>query len=107
MDVVVVTGVGGMGVACGRRLGGSAHLVFADFDGAKLDAVVETFTADGFTVTGKQVDVVLDPRRSTRWSRPCATSDRCGPSSTPLDCHPRRRRASGCSRSTCSAPTTC
>jgi NAD(P)-dependent dehydrogenase (short-subunit alcohol dehydrogenase family) len=57
MDVVVVTGVGGMGVACARRLGGSAHLVFADFDRAKLDAVVETFTADGFTVTGKQVDV--------------------------------------------------
>jgi NAD(P)-dependent dehydrogenase (short-subunit alcohol dehydrogenase family) len=57
MDVVVVTGVGGMGVSCGRRLGGGAHLVFADFDRAKLDAVVETFTADGFTVTGKQVDV--------------------------------------------------
>ena len=56
-DVVVVTGVGGMGVACARRLGGSAHLVLADFDEAKLGAVVDEFTRDGFTVTGQRVDV--------------------------------------------------
>jgi NAD(P)-dependent dehydrogenase (short-subunit alcohol dehydrogenase family) len=57
MDVVVVTGVGGMGVACGRRLGSGAHLVFADFDATKLDGVVESFAADGFDVTGQHVDV--------------------------------------------------
>ncbi|HEY3670601.1 MAG TPA: SDR family oxidoreductase [Acidimicrobiia bacterium] len=57
MDVVVVTGVGGMGVACGRRLGSGAHLVFADFDADKLGAVVEEFTVDGFAVTGQHVDV--------------------------------------------------
>jgi NAD(P)-dependent dehydrogenase (short-subunit alcohol dehydrogenase family) len=56
-DVVVVTGVGGMGVACARRLGGSAHLVLADFDEAKLAAVVREFEGDGFTVTGQRVDV--------------------------------------------------
>jgi NAD(P)-dependent dehydrogenase (short-subunit alcohol dehydrogenase family) len=57
VDVVVVTGVGGMGVACARRLGHGAHLVLADFDEAKLGAVVEEFTGDGFTVTGRGVDV--------------------------------------------------
>lgn len=56
-DVAVVTGVGGMGVACARRLGGRAQLVLADFDEAKLGSVVEQFSADGFTVTGHAVDV--------------------------------------------------
>jgi NAD(P)-dependent dehydrogenase (short-subunit alcohol dehydrogenase family) len=56
-DVVVVTGVGGMGVACARRLGNGVHLVLADFDDAKLRAVVEEFEGDGFTVTGVRVDV--------------------------------------------------
>jgi NAD(P)-dependent dehydrogenase (short-subunit alcohol dehydrogenase family) len=57
VDVVVVTGVGGMGVACARRLGAGTHLVLADFDDAKLGAVVEEFAGDGFTVTGQRVDV--------------------------------------------------
>jgi NAD(P)-dependent dehydrogenase (short-subunit alcohol dehydrogenase family) len=56
-DVAVVTGVGGMGVACARRLGAGRHLVLADFDDAKLAAVVREFEHDGFTVTGQQVDV--------------------------------------------------
>ena len=57
VDVAVVTGVGGMGVACARRVGAGRHLVLADFDSAKLDAVAETFVADGFTVTPHRVDV--------------------------------------------------
>src|SRR4051812_34887114 len=57
VDVVVVTGVGGMGVACARRLGTGVHLVLADFDRAKLDAVVGELEGDGFTVTGARVDV--------------------------------------------------
>jgi NAD(P)-dependent dehydrogenase (short-subunit alcohol dehydrogenase family) len=56
-DVVVVTGVGGMGVACARRLGVGSHLVLADFDEAKLGTVVDEFKGDGFTVTGVKVDV--------------------------------------------------
>lgn len=56
-QVVVVTGVGGMGVACARRIGAGRHLVLADFDGAKLAGVVDEFTADGFTVTGQTIDV--------------------------------------------------
>jgi NAD(P)-dependent dehydrogenase (short-subunit alcohol dehydrogenase family) len=56
-EVVVVTGVGGMGVACARRLGGGRHLVLADFDDVKLQAVADTFESDGFTVTPHAVDV--------------------------------------------------
>jgi len=56
-DVVVITGVGGMGVACARRLGAGVHLVLADFDEAKLGAVVGELEGDGFTVTGQRVDV--------------------------------------------------
>jgi NAD(P)-dependent dehydrogenase (short-subunit alcohol dehydrogenase family) len=56
-DVVVVTGVGGMGVACARRLGAGVHLVLVDFDHAKLRAVVGEFEGDGFTVTGQHIDV--------------------------------------------------
>src|SRR4051794_37422857 len=38
-DVAVVTGVGGMGMACARRLGAGRHVVLADFDEAKLQSV--------------------------------------------------------------------
>jgi NAD(P)-dependent dehydrogenase (short-subunit alcohol dehydrogenase family) len=44
-------------VACARRLGAGWHVVLADFDEAKLGAVVDDLTADGFTVTGQHVDV--------------------------------------------------
>jgi NAD(P)-dependent dehydrogenase (short-subunit alcohol dehydrogenase family) len=57
VDVVVVTGVGGMGVACARRLGAGQHLVLADFDEAKLGNVVDELAGDGMTVTGQRVDV--------------------------------------------------
>jgi NAD(P)-dependent dehydrogenase (short-subunit alcohol dehydrogenase family) len=57
VDVAVVTGTGGMGVACARRIGAGRHLVLADFDQAKLDSVADTFVADGFTVTPHRVDV--------------------------------------------------
>ena len=36
-EVVVVTGIGGMGVACARRLGAGRELVVADFDEKKLE----------------------------------------------------------------------
>jgi NAD(P)-dependent dehydrogenase (short-subunit alcohol dehydrogenase family) len=57
VDVVVVTGVGGMGVACAHRLGAGRHLVLADFDATKLAAVADSLVADGFTVTPHRVDV--------------------------------------------------
>jgi len=56
-EVVVVTGMGGMGVACARRLGGGRHLVIADFDEGKLRTEADRFAADGFAVTAHAVDV--------------------------------------------------
>ncbi len=56
-DVVVVTGIGGMGVACARRLGAGRPLVVADFDADKLDREAATLAQDGFDVTPQRVDV--------------------------------------------------
>src|SRR2546429_8246979 len=56
-EVVVVTGIGGMGIACARRLGPSRQLVVADFDEAKLAGEAERLAADGFAVTPHRVDV--------------------------------------------------
>src|SRR5436190_21133097 len=56
-EVVVVTGIGGMGMACARRLGPGRHLVLADFNADKLAHEAEVLTADGFAVTPHVVDV--------------------------------------------------
>ncbi|MFN8027314.1 MAG: SDR family oxidoreductase [Acidimicrobiia bacterium] len=56
-EVVVVTGIGGMGVVAARRLGNGRQLVIADFDGAKLAAEGDKLRADGFAVTTVEVDV--------------------------------------------------
>jgi NAD(P)-dependent dehydrogenase (short-subunit alcohol dehydrogenase family) len=56
-EVVVVTGIGGMGVACARRVGMGRRLVIADFNEEKLAAEAEVFAADGFDVTAHAVDV--------------------------------------------------
>jgi NAD(P)-dependent dehydrogenase (short-subunit alcohol dehydrogenase family) len=105
-DVVVVTGVGGMGVACARRLGGSAHLVLADFDEAKLGGVAREFEGDGFTVTGQRVDV------SDRASVDALVDEVRGLGQLRTLVHtaglsPTQASGSACSRSTCSAPTMC
>jgi NAD(P)-dependent dehydrogenase (short-subunit alcohol dehydrogenase family) len=56
-EVVVVTGIGGMGVVAARRLGNGRKLVIADFDGAKLATEAAALAADGFDVTPVEVDV--------------------------------------------------
>ena len=56
-EVVVVTGIGGMGVACARRVGMGRRLVIADFNEEKLGAEAERLAADGFDVTPHAVDV--------------------------------------------------
>lgn len=56
-EVVVVTGIGGMGVACARRLGVGRRLVVADFNEEKLGAEADRLAADGFAVTAHAVDV--------------------------------------------------
>jgi len=54
---VVVTGIGGMGIACARRLGVGRALVVADVDEAKLAAEAAALSQDGFAVTPVPVDV--------------------------------------------------
>ena len=56
-EVAVVTGIGGMGVACARRVGLGRQLVIADFNEEKLRAEADRFAADGFDVTAHAVDV--------------------------------------------------
>jgi len=56
-EVVVVTGIGGMGIACARRLGVGRKLVVADFNEQKLRAEADRLQADGFAVTVQVVDV--------------------------------------------------
>jgi NAD(P)-dependent dehydrogenase (short-subunit alcohol dehydrogenase family) len=56
-EVVVVTGIGGMGIACARRLGAGRELVVADFDEKKLERERAGLAGDGFSVTAQPVDV--------------------------------------------------
>src|SRR5688572_8428939 len=56
-DVVVVTGAGGMGRACARRMGPGRRLLIADNSAASIDALVESLRVDGFSAEGMVVDV--------------------------------------------------
>ncbi len=56
-EVVVVTGIGGMGIACARRLGSGRRLVIADFAADKLEREAAGLTADGYDVIPHHVDV--------------------------------------------------
>jgi len=55
--VVVVTGAGGIGLACARRLGSGHHLVLADADRGRLESVLPTLRDEGYDVHGHQTDV--------------------------------------------------
>ncbi|MEU6179803.1 SDR family oxidoreductase [Streptomyces coeruleorubidus] len=56
-DVVVVTGVGGMGSAVARRLGSGRTLVLADHSRERLDQVVAELGAQGYAAQGVPTDV--------------------------------------------------
>ena len=56
-DVIVVTGIGGMGIACARRLGTGHRLVISDFVPDKLAAEAEVLSGEGFDVIAQPVDV--------------------------------------------------
>lgn len=56
-DVLVVIGVGGMGLAIARRLGGGKQLLLADFNQATLEAAAEQLRGEGHDVTTSAVDV--------------------------------------------------
>jgi NAD(P)-dependent dehydrogenase (short-subunit alcohol dehydrogenase family) len=56
-DVVVVVGVGGMGMACARRLGPGRQLVIADYDADLLKDCTTELQSNGLDVVGHAVDV--------------------------------------------------
>lgn len=56
-EVIVVTGVGGMGVAIARRLGAGRVLVLADFAEELLARVTETLRGEGHTVHPVKTDI--------------------------------------------------
>jgi NAD(P)-dependent dehydrogenase (short-subunit alcohol dehydrogenase family) len=58
-EVVVVVGVGGMGVACARRLGPGRQLVIADFDAGRLADCTAELQSNGLDVVGHAVDVSI------------------------------------------------
>jgi NAD(P)-dependent dehydrogenase (short-subunit alcohol dehydrogenase family) len=56
-EVVVVTGMGGMGIAIARRLGTGRVLVLAEIFGEALDRVAEQLRGEGHDVHAVQTDV--------------------------------------------------
>ena len=56
-EVLVVTGVGGMGAAVARRLGTGRTVVLADFDEAQLERVAADLRGEGHDVHTLRVDV--------------------------------------------------
>ncbi|KAF2206508.1 hypothetical protein CERZMDRAFT_53029 [Cercospora zeae-maydis SCOH1-5] len=57
MSTVVITGIGGMGLAIARRLGSGRRLLLADYSQDALKKAATTFGDAGFNVNTKQVDV--------------------------------------------------
>ncbi|OQV10569.1 hypothetical protein CLAIMM_14547 [Cladophialophora immunda] len=55
--VLVVTGVGGMGLAVARRLGSGRRVILADYSEKALDAAVSQLQSEGFIVESHKVDV--------------------------------------------------
>jgi NAD(P)-dependent dehydrogenase (short-subunit alcohol dehydrogenase family) len=56
-DVVVVTGMGGMGEAVARRLGNGRSVVLADVDDAQLGRVAGALGTEGYSVHTVRTDV--------------------------------------------------
>ena len=56
-DVVVVTGMGGMGEAVARRLGNGRSVVLTDVDDAQLARVADALGTEGYSVHAVRTDV--------------------------------------------------
>jgi len=57
MDVIVITGIGGMGLACARRIGSGHRLVLADCNASLLETAATALAADGYDVIARVMDV--------------------------------------------------
>ena len=56
-DVIVITGVGGIGSACARRIGSGFRLLVGDFAVDKMEAGAGALAREGHEVVARQVDV--------------------------------------------------
>ena len=56
MEVVAITGAGGMGSACARRLGSGRTVVLGDFDARCLAATERALSEEGYTVITQFLD---------------------------------------------------
>jgi NAD(P)-dependent dehydrogenase (short-subunit alcohol dehydrogenase family) len=56
-DVLVVTGVGGMGMAIARRLGSGRPVVLADVSATALDTAAQTLRGEGHLISTRVTDV--------------------------------------------------
>ena len=56
-SVLVVTGIGGMGLAIARRMGSGVKLVLADHDTTKLEAAAAALVKDSYDVTSIPMDI--------------------------------------------------
>jgi len=56
-DVIVVTGIGGIGMAVARRMGSGAKLVLSDYNKERLKVAAATLSADGYDVVPLSLDV--------------------------------------------------
>ncbi|GAA0886552.1 SDR family oxidoreductase [Sphingobacterium siyangense subsp. cladoniae] len=54
---IVITGIGGMGIACARRLGSGYKLLLCDFNEQQLSTVSAELTMGGYDVTTLKLDV--------------------------------------------------
>lgn len=55
--VIVITGIGGMGLAVARRLGTGHHLLLADFNEDKLQNAAQALTSAGYTVSTQVLNI--------------------------------------------------
>lgn len=55
--VVVITGAGGIGLACARRLGAGKQIVIGTFTESRLETAFKALRGEGFAVDGKVMDV--------------------------------------------------
>lgn len=55
--VIVITGIGGMGLAITRRIGTGFKLLLCDFNKANLDKAAEDLSLAGYDVATAQIDV--------------------------------------------------
>ncbi|MAX81360.1 MAG: short-chain dehydrogenase [Crocinitomicaceae bacterium] len=56
-NVIVITGAGGMGYACAKRIGAGHQLLLADYNATLLHDVAKDLSEKGYSVATQQLDV--------------------------------------------------